>query len=305
MDIKIQEEYLNQYRKRKKQEIFDKTSKPLLNEYWKLVDTYKTDSEHALKCEFPHPNGKTCGRRIKKIYTIQNSAGSLLKVGGTCLSYVVDIKKLEKVDKVVEKLKKKTQQVNRSYGNNSQKNYTDEEKTTLLQRAAQAGLIPEDVEELLKEGVPLPSGVYIEINNSLEILRRNQDWWEKNRQSGAQSGWDSISMELAMTERKRMAVQERLEALGPEHLDTVGDVKKGLELAVEAHLLLSKEYRLGIVKYSELIEPFITYYQLGEQGKVKLFTQFSGHVRDILEESYLIPVFDKGTSDFHIRFPEN
>lgn len=306
MDISIQEEYLKQYSKRKKQEIFAKSSGTLLGECWQLVDTYKTDSEHTLKCEFLHPNGKLCGKRIKNIYTIKSQSGKLLKVGSTCLSYIIDIKKIEKVDKAVEKLHKKIEKIKESNFYQPIKKFSTEERQQLYQQALIHDFIPGDVKELANEGIPLPESVYHDFEISLEILRKNQELLKKEQLfNSKKESYTFVMSNVTNTfKNSQQAVWARLKEKGPYNIETVGDVKKAIVNTIEEYIIFSKKEKIGILKYSELISPIVNYYRLEDNKAAKLKKQFYQYTWNQLKEIYLLTVFDGNRGDFFIRFPK-
>ncbi|MDE1549267.1 hypothetical protein [Jeotgalibaca caeni] len=321
MDIALQEAYIEQYMERKSKKIFEENGKNLLGQQWHLVDYYRVGKKESLKCEYPHEGGGACGRGIMNIYTIQSESGILLKVGKDCLNKTVIVNRLDNLVKERDLLRDKVKRLNSQYSQSTLRSFTNEDKKRAVAEASKLGLLPEDVRELLKAGVPLLDGVYQKLEENVEMFRRNKLRLEQekaeqarknqpikptqtNRQEPTQKRFNipKITEDVRKQQRQQMTVSRFLKQQGPKRLESEEDLERACDLCIQAHLFQTKGDPVGKIAYSNLMGKIAFYYNLSTDKKRWLHAFARIYVFDLLRDGYDLEVIEESKGDFTVCF---
>ena len=259
----LQQEYLDQFIKRKSQPIFKQNKQNILgNEEWYLVLHEVVPKELRLKCEFPTENGNLCNRTIHNIYTIRSVSGKLLKVGSTCLGKVVPIKEIKKIEKEAGEIRDALQSMNRKYYPVSKKEFSANEKRELINRAIQEEILSKDITMLLQEGAPLSEGIYTRIETNLFNL-------EQHHKQEESRGKEQRKMETLYKKVKPASIPSEKEELkkainqsGLINIQTKGDARKAAELGFSIHVMYPPRRKRDFWRYSESVSEVMAYFDI-------------------------------------------
>ena len=266
--IAQQEAYIRQLIERKSRAVFDDAGSILSGERWHLVAHEKVPKERALKCELPRESGRPCNMTIHNVYTIQSESGRLLHVGKNCLENVVTLSELTKVEKVVDGLRQKIVSANREYAGAASTSLSAEEKADIIEKAE--GILPELIQRLLQDGVPLPYTVYNGLRTNLHNLEQNRkmlverqqrqkEWeikWEKEREQQRTQQTESPEPTPTNISPHVLYPQKLAEAFaeaGIAAIQTVGDAKKACEIGLMTYLEYAPQKARSVRRYSDVV----------------------------------------------------
>lgn len=294
----LQQKYLEQFIKRKSQPIFKQNKQNLLGEeQWSLLLHEVVPKELSLKCEFPNEKGHPCNSNIRNIYTIQSASGKLLKVGSTCLEKVVPLKEINQIEKQAEKLKETMMKVNQTYGSIAKKIFTAEEKSELLEKAAQEGILSADVRVLLQEGVPLPEGMFTRIHSDLFNLEQNRKqleekrrkarekeklWQEAVQQRKVQLAVEKKKVVISSIRSKNEELKARMEEAGLTSIQTIGDAKKAAEVGVLTHCMYAPPRKLNFWRYSDVVSEVMAHFDVQADKRQFFIEKTIEHAKEVL-----------------------
>jgi hypothetical protein len=310
MDLSLQKQYIEAYTERKKKELFERESKPLLSEKWQLADSYKVDKSLSVKCEYPHPNSKSCGKAIQNIYVIKSETGKLLKIGGTCLENILDIKKLKHIEKEEEKLNDSLTKAARNAENYAQKAYTPEEKEIILKNARAVNLIPSDYVPLLAAAIPLPNQLYRQLEQAVEVFRkerliaaemekqRNQNRFVPQPYRPVQQPYHPAGQATRIVQptKEYSSVIDWIERTNVMDLNSRQNAGRVIKSVFFYHL--NKE-KIPHVLFSDLLKPIVAHYALSEAEASELQVSFCDECKRIAQ-GYRYSITSNGLSDFYM-----
>ncbi|OUL08980.1 hypothetical protein B0533_06105 [Sedimentibacter sp. SX930] len=310
MDLSLQQKYIEAYVERKKKEFFDSESKPLLSEKWQLADSYKVSKSLSVKCEYPHLNGKVCGKPIQNIFVIKSDTGKLLKIGGTCLENIVDVKNLLRIEKEKDKLKESLVKVARNAERYEWKAYTSEEKEIILKDARAVNLIPNEHLQLLDIGIPLPNQLYRQLERAVEVFRREKLIAVEMEKQRIQHRYNQPSNHIFEQYQQsvgppRRSIQKPQSYAGVidwigrtqvEHLDSHQNAVRVIKSVFFYYL---KQQNIPHGLFSELLRPIAEHFALSDEEAFKLQSSYCEECKK-LANSYQYSTTPKGASDFYL-----
>lgn len=284
----LQQAYLAQFLARKSRAVFDDAGSILSGERWHLVAHEKVPKERALKCELPRESGRPCNMTIHNVYTIQSESGRLLHVGKNCLENVVTLSELTKIEKVVDGLRQKIVSANREYAGAASTSLSAEEKAYIIEKAEAEGILPESIQRLLQDGVPLPYAVYNGLRTNLHNLEQNRkmlverqqrqkEWEEKQeKEPERQRSWKKeapvATPEPANIPPHVLYPQKLAESFaeaGMTAIQTVGEAKKVCEIGLMTYLAYAPVKTRGVRRYSDVVRDIGWHFKFDPERRKK------------------------------------
>lgn len=315
----LQQAYLAQFLARKSRAVFDDAGSILSGERWHLVAHEKVPKERALKCELPRESGRPCNMTIHNVYTIQSESGRLLHVGKNCLENVVTLSGLTKIEKEVDGLRQKIVSANREYAGAASTSLSAEEKAYIIEKAEAEGILPESIQRLLQDGVPLPNTVYNGLRTNLHNLEQNRkmlaerqqrqkEWEEKQeKEPERQRNWQAgtaVPTPAPSNKPPHVLYQERLaEAFadaGIAAIQTVGDAKKACEIGLMTYLEYAPQKARSVRRYSDVVRDIGGHFEFDPNRRKKFNDMTIEHaVVFLIMAGY--KVFGEKPNDFLFR----
>lgn len=296
MDLSLQKAYIEAYTERKKKELFERESQPLLSEKWLLADSYKVSKSLSVKCEYPHPNGKACGKAIQNIFVIKSETGKLLKIGGTCLENILDIKKLKQIEREEEKLDESLEKATRNAEKYPQKAYTPEEKEIILRNAKELKLVPSEYLPLLAAAVPLPNQLYRQLEWAVEVFTKEKRITAEMEKQHNQNRFGRQPYRPIEHHKVAETVFDWIERTHVTNLRVRSNTGRVVK-SVFFYYLNEEKTPHGL--FSEMLRPIVEHYRLSEAEATELQESFCDECKRIAQ-GYRYSITSNGPSDFYM-----
>lgn len=303
MDLSLQKAYIEAYTERKMKELFERESQPLLSEKWQLADSYKVSKSLSVKCEYPHPNGKSCGKAIQNIFVIKSETGKLLKIGGTCLENILDIKKLKRIEREEEKLNESLEKAAQNSERYPQKAYTLEEKEIILKNAKEVNLVPSEYLPLLAAAVPLPNQLYRQLEWAVEVFRKErliqaEMEMQRTRQRYVEQPYRPVQQPNRSIQQHK-AYDSVFDWIERTHVTDLSVHSNAGRVVKSVFFYYLNEKKIPSGLFSDLLKPIAEHFSLSEADASELQVSFCDECKKIAQ-GYRYKTTPNGTSDFYL-----
>lgn len=224
----VQIDYILQLIDRFHEDLYDKGNISNDGRNWFKIESYQAISTSTVTCDFVKDNHKRCGKKIHNVIVVKHTlTNEILKIGSTCSQKLLGtnskftIEQLEenrnKIDLLKTKLIDIVDDKNNISESNNMKIYTDQQKYILITEAIKENILPSELDLLLKNGVPLSSIQYSQLEKNIIKL--------KNEKASKILGEYSSDKETVNSLLPGDAISNILQGLGVTEVNNQTDIK--------------------------------------------------------------------------------